>query len=121
MPLLPSVNYEDVLMFGQMLDIATPNSVVFASPVRAKVKTIQFIFSGAPNANIVMTFATRHGTLGQTFTIANGSGPGAGYFIELSQMDRANYLEAGDAFSIASDGAGTTGGFCQILAVLQRA
>jgi hypothetical protein len=121
MPLLPSVNADDEILYAQMLDIATPNTQVLAAPCRSKVKYLAFIFSSAPNATITLTFATRHGTLGQSFVIASGSGSGPGYFLELSQMDRANYMEAGDPFAITSDGAGTNGGFLHVLAVLQRA
>lgn len=123
MPLPQAINSGDALVYGSMFVMGTaapaPNGLTnLVSPKSGSLSLLALAFQFAQDANVTVTIITKHGTISRTFVIPNGSQPTTTYYFDVPQ-DRANHVEAGEPFSIQSDGGGTGGGrgiFCAVIA-----
>lgn len=123
MPLFPPINNDDVLVHGKMDAIhdAAPaaNGVCnLASPISGRLKMLCFATLTLTNADITLSISTKHGSM-LPIVIPSGTAQGS-YHYEIPLFDRANFVDAGEAFSIQSDGGGSGGGLTHFTAVIAR-
>lgn len=114
MPVYPPHLPDSFVLWGRMnvISDAAPleNGVcVFAIPARCKAVYMTLNPASPLNADVTLTFRSKHGVMSTTFVAPNGTpiSPGPEWLIPL---DRFNSLDAGDFVSIESDGGGTSGG-----------
>jgi hypothetical protein len=106
----PRMSAGGVALSGVLPDVAAndPNApAYFVSPITGWIKEVHVVtVDTTSGTDDTITVVTNLGTLGSSATLTTGTAPQQ---IELnfSQGDSNNYVQAGEAFSVESDGAST--------------
>lgn len=120
MPLPPDIQNDDVIVTTTMTSLITSGGAdaraYVASPVAGKLKGFLVQTGTTVSPQCLFAVQTRQGTIGSVFTLPNNlAGP---LWFDVSQMDRSNFVEAGEAFLILSLGNSGAGGLTTITAVI---